>query len=108
MMKTYPPYPHKRRPLRRKQELIAWQEAIDELAMKLCPAEEWEDHLERLNDLEWQIQCGAVSPRNLRIFPIWKKYRSEARQVAALYHAMPWLQRLPLQWARKLGQIFFT
>jgi hypothetical protein len=96
----------KRRPLRRKNDIIAWQ-TIDQLAMQLCPPDEWNAYMGQLNDLEWMIQQTPEISANLRVFPVWKKYRSQARQVAALYQAIPLLQRFPLRWTSLLGRILF-
>lgn len=98
--------PNRHRPLRRKADIIAWQ-TIDQLAMQLCPPDEWNAYMCQLNDLEGLIQETPEISANLRVFPIWKKYRNEARQVAALYQAVPLLQRLPLRWTSILGRLFF-
>lgn len=99
--------PRRSRFLRRRADVIAWQQTIDRLAMQLCPLDEWEAYTNRINQLEWLVQHSPELASSLRAFPVWKKYRREAQQVAALYQAIPLLQRLPLRWASLLGKFFF-
>lgn len=98
-MKAYP----YSRPLRRKSEFMAWQQAIDKLALQICPTEEWDQHMRRVYQVDWLVQ-HSPGVRNIKIFPVWKKYRKEALQVATLYQTLPILQHIPLRWACFLGK----
>jgi hypothetical protein len=86
---------------------MVWQQTIDRLAIRLCPPEEWDAYMDQLSRLEWFTQQAPGASANLRVFPVWKKYRSQAQQLAALYQAIPVLKHLPLRWAILLGKILF-
>lgn len=98
---------HRHRPLRRRPDVMIWQQTVDRLAIRLCPPEEWNAYMDQLNRLEWFTQHTPGISANLRIFPVWKKYRPQAQQVAMLYEAIPILKHFPLRWSILLGKILF-
>jgi hypothetical protein len=99
--------------LRRKTDLEAWENTIESLAMDLCPAEEWQAYQRQLMALSQVASSRAQKSHarqakgSVRVFPIWKKYRQKALQVATLYQAVPLLRHLPLRVSSFLGDVLF-
>lgn len=94
---------------RRKSDAVnkrAWERTVEDIAMTLCPPSEWEDYEIRCHQLA-RI-CRQKSPRmaEVKVMPIWWKYRREASRVATIQQAIPPLRYLPLKVSSILGEIF--
>jgi len=94
--------------LRRKTDLEAWERTIDALARKLCPLEErlaYEKKLQLLTAKSRVTRKGAQA--EIYVFPVWRRYRQKALQVATIHRAAPFLRRLPLTFSCLLGDLLF-
>ena len=95
-------------PLRRKtdpQANPALEQTIDEIAMTLCPAEEWEEYEARRHRLS---RLGRKShTAQVKVFPIWWKYRRQAAQIASVRKYVPVLRYFPMPVSSLLGELFF-
>ena len=50
---------------------------------------------------------GSIQQAQVRLFPVWRKYRQQAKRVATLFQTVPILKRLPLSVAGWLGDLLF-
>jgi hypothetical protein len=101
---------HKSRTLNHELQSCDWDTSIELLAMQLCPVEEWKSYERRMQTLARQASVLS-SPRKkqakVRVFPVWRKYRQQAKRVATLYQTMPMFKRLPLSVAGFVGNLLF-
>lgn len=94
--------------MRRKSDWATWENTIEALAMDLCPAEEWQLYQNQLRHVTLSSPCTqARTTATIKVFPIWRKYRSKALKVATLQQTIPLLRHLPLSISRLLGDILF-
>jgi hypothetical protein len=100
----------------RQQTLASeWDANIELLAMQLCPAEEWQRYERRMQTVARQQNSqqnrtqatGKEQPSKVRVFPVWRKYRQQAKRVATLHQAFPLFKRLPLTFSGLIGDLLF-
>lgn len=87
-----------------------WDTSIELLAMQLCPVEEWQNYEQHMQTLarEASVFPSRLKPQaKVRVFPVWRKYRQQAKRVATLYQALPMFKRLPLPVAGFVGDLLF-
>ena len=85
----------------------AWDRTVDALAMHLCPSEEWQEYEKKVQYQVWKANLQQNSAR-VKVFPIWRKYRYQAQQIASLQKAVPILRHLPLPVTSFLGRVLFS
>jgi hypothetical protein len=100
-----------------RQQLVAseWDANIELLAMQLCPAEEWQHYERRMQTVARQqhsqqssaLAKGKAPAPKVRVFPVWRKYRQQAKRVATLHQAFPLFKRLPLVLSGLVGDLLF-
>ncbi len=54
-----------------------------------------------------QGRSPIIQSATIRLFPVWRKYRQQAKRVATLHLALPMLRRLPLTVCGWLGNLLF-
>jgi hypothetical protein len=81
-----------------------WNRLVDVLSMHLCPPEEWQAYEKKMNE---QAKLRASGGATIYIFPVWRKYRQQARKIASLQNFAPVLRHLPLPVSCFLGKVFF-
>ncbi len=86
-------------PQRRKADKETWDDTVEQLARELCPIEELEAY-------QYRQQTLARNNRQVKVFPVWRKYRYQARKIASIQSSIPFLKRFPLQVSWVLGEIF--
>jgi hypothetical protein len=87
-----------------------WDTSIELLAMQLCPVEEWQHYEQHMQTLAREARAlpARLKPQaKVRVFPVWRKYRQQAKRVATLYQAAPVFKRLPLPVAGFVGDLLF-
>lgn len=101
---------HKTRTMRQQLEASDWDTSIELLAMQLCPTEEWQSYEKRMQTLARQATLPASRGKansSVRVFPVWRKYRQQAKRVATLYQALPMFKKLPLALGGFVGDLLF-
>jgi len=103
----------KTRASRQQTTASEWDANIELLAMQLCPTEEWQLYEKRMQTVA--RKAGSTSSASqpaaahgkIRIFPVWRKYRQQAKRVATLHQALPMFKRLPLALSGFVGDLLF-
>lgn len=87
---------------KRKERKSDMADAIDAIALQLCPPEE----LEAFNNRKhfYGRKCG----RGVVMFPVWGRYRKRARRIARLQRMLPFLRRMPLDVSNTLAEILMA
>jgi len=98
----------KTRAQRHKVPITDWDTSIELLAMQLCPAAEWRKYERHLQALARQSNTqNHPKQTKVKVFPVWRKYRQQAKRVATLYQALPMFKRLPLGLSGFIGNLLF-
>jgi hypothetical protein len=105
----------KTRASRQQASASEWDANIELLAMQLCPADEWQHYEKRMQTLARQQNAqqnstpgrGKRPAPKVRVFPVWRKYRQQAKRVATLHQAFPLFKRLPLALSGLVGDLLF-
>lgn len=98
----------KTRAIRHQEPANDWDTSIELLAMQLCPTEEWQRYERKMQALARQATSSAPRGKGkVRVFPVWRKYRQQAKRVATLYQAIPVFKRLPLPFCGFVGDLLF-
>jgi hypothetical protein len=101
---------HNNRTSHQELETCDWDASIELLAMQLCPTKEWQSYEKRMQALARQAAkpgAHAKTRAKVRVFPVWRKYRQQAKRVATLYQALPVFRRLPLALGGLVGNLLF-
>ena len=99
---------HKTRAQRHKMPITDWDTSIELLAMQLCPAAEWRKYERHMQALTRQSTAQNQHHKSkVKVFPVWRKYRQQAKRVATLYQAIPMFKRLPLAISGFIGNLLF-
>lgn len=91
-------------------DLRDWDRLVDVLSMHLCPADEWQAYEKKVQYQNWkskQKKQNGSPKAKVCVFPIWRKYRGQARKIASLHQVIPMLRHLPLPVSSFLGKVFF-
>jgi hypothetical protein len=87
-----------------------WEMRIESLAMQLCPADEWQHYEKKMHALLRESQTLTLRRKRLAqvsVFPVWRKYRQQAKRVATLQQAFPLFKHLPLKLNGFVGDLLF-
>ncbi|WP_373531664.1 hypothetical protein [Vampirovibrio sp.] len=86
---------------------VDWKRLVDKLSMHLCSASEWQAYDKQRREQARQAQQKPLKGATIYVFPIWCKYRQQARKIACLQSFAPVLRYLPLPVSSFLGRMFF-
>lgn len=86
---------------------LDWKRLVDVLSMHLCPAREWQAYEKKVHEQAWRAKVRQAGDATIYVFPVWRKYRRQARKIASLQHFAPVLRHLPLPVSSFLGKVFF-
>ncbi len=85
----------------------ASERTVEDIAITLCPSAEWEAYEARRHQL---VRLGRAQKDSrmaeVRVMPVWWKYRRQAYRVATLQRLFPVLRYLPLRVSSFLGEVF--
>jgi hypothetical protein len=87
-----------------------WEMRIESLAMQLCPADEWQHYEKKMHALLRESQTLTLRRKRsapISVFPVWRKYRQQAKRVATLQQAFPLFKHLPLKLNGLVGDLLF-
>jgi len=90
-----------------------WEMRIESLAMQLCPADEWQHYEKKMHALLRESQTLTLRRKRptpgsaVAVFPVWRKYRQQAKRVATLQQAFPLFKHLPLKLNGFVGDLLF-
>ena len=107
---------------RRKIDQEEWEKTIDELAQRLCTAEEWRRYYQQQEEFQpvvyvtedengEEVECDPEDldeeyvTAEVKVFPVWRKYRGRAEKIAQLQFILPFLQKLPVRWSLFLSDL---
>lgn len=100
----------KTRYMRRKSDVEqkrVHERTVEDIAITLCPAPEWEAYEARRHQLMRMSRMQKDSrTAEIKVLPIWWKYRRQAYRVATLQRMFPVLRYLPLRLSSFLGEVF--